>query len=498
VTAIIACLWQGLALALFTALLLRVASRLNAATRHAIWWLALASVLALPFAHFAASTIELSGTALAATVDADTPALLLPAPPDWLIACLAGAWLGVVLLAFARLVYAVSLIAAVKRRSHRVDEAIQQLLPLWIAIRGTGRAPELRVSNELSGACALGLSGRPVILVSTRLVAALDPDELDQIVMHEFAHLARYDDWLRMIQSMMTALFGLHPAVHFISARIDLEREAACDDRVVAQTGAAERYASCLANAADLTRGRQPLSLEPMLAPHASHPHGALVTRVRRLLDPRTSRDAHLKWASTAASVLAFSVAVLFSPAAQPLVVVLGAMSGAPQMHEPPAGGRMNWPAALPAPLAPLASDVVFPYVSTAAAAVAEIVAAAPLFRPSPPTRLVSFDHQFSWTMPTGVDEVVTSGAAPGHPLAATPLQPWSMTGPGYRLPAQSPGRETEPANDSAWKAAGYTGAAVGSGVARAGIATGAGSRKAGTAVASFFSRAGKAVAGGF
>ena len=99
--------------------------------------------------------------------------------------------------------------------------------------------------------------------------------------MHEHAHLARYDDWLRMLQSTVTAFCGLHPAVHFISTRIDLEREAACDDRVVSQTGAADRYASCLANAADLARKRQPLSLEPILAPHVSQSRGALVTRVK-------------------------------------------------------------------------------------------------------------------------------------------------------------------------------------------------------------------------
>ena len=152
-SAIIACIWQGLAVAWVTALLLRTTSRLNAATRHAIWWLALGSVLALPLAHFAAMTVELPGPALATTIDADTPALLLPAPPDWLIACLTGAWLGIVLLSLARLVYAVRLVADVKRRSLRVDEAVQRRLKLWTAVRGTGRAPELRVSSELSGAC---------------------------------------------------------------------------------------------------------------------------------------------------------------------------------------------------------------------------------------------------------------------------------------------------------------------------------------------------------
>jgi beta-lactamase regulating signal transducer with metallopeptidase domain len=527
--AIIACIWQGLAVAWLTALLLRTTSRLNAATRHTIWWLALASVLALPFAHFAALTIELPGPALAATVDADTPALLLPAPPDWLIACVAGAWLGIVLLGFARLVHAVRLVTAVKRRSLRVDEAVQRSLKLWTAVRGTGRAPELRVSSELSGACALGLSGRPVILVSTRLIAALNPEELDQIVMHEHAHLARYDDWLRIVQSLVTALCGVHPAVHFISARIDLEREAACDDRVVAQTGAADRYASCLANAADLALKRQPPSLEPILAPHASQSRGALVTRVRRLLDPHTSRDAHLKWASTGASILAFSTAVLISPAAQPLVVVLGAITGAPQMHPAPIVRQTGWRSSAFAPSLPPAVEALPSSWSPDAVRTSETVTAAPdvgaatprseavfsysgvpspVFSysggPSPVSTYsgvpppVSLDRQFSWRMPGGIAIVATPKAEPSRPLPATPVEPWSIpnTGQSQRVPSLV--GEPDQTRESAWKAAGYTGAAVGIGVARAGVATGAGSRKAGTAVAGFFSRAGKAVAGGF
>ena len=417
-SAIIACIWQGLAVAWLTALLLRATPRLNAATRHAIWWLALASVLALPFAHFAALTVEMPGPALAATVDVDTPALLLPAPPDWLIACIAGAWLGVVLLGFARLVHAVRLVAAVKRRSLQVDEAVQQSLKLWTAVRGTGRAPELRVSNELSGACALGLTGEPVILLSTRLVAALNPEELDQIVMHEHAHLARYDDWLRMVQSLVTALCGLHPAVHFISARIDLEREAACDDRVVAQTGAADRYASCLANAADLALKRQPLSLEPILAPHASQSRGALVTRVRRLLDPHTSRDAHLKWASTGASILVFSMAVLISPAAQPLVVVLGAITGAPQTHLAPTVRRTAWRSYAFAPPLPPTADALPSSWDPHTVSTSETVTAAPDVGAATPQSQAGFSY-------SGVPSPVSAYA--GVPSPVSGLTPGSL-----------------------------------------------------------------------
>jgi beta-lactamase regulating signal transducer with metallopeptidase domain len=413
-----------------------------------------------------------------------------------LIACIAGAWLGVVILAFARLLQAVRLVGDVKRRSLRVDETLQRSLTLWSAARGRGRVAELRVSNELSGACALGLSDPPVILVSTRLIAALDADQLDQIVMHEHAHLARYDDWLRMIQSMVMALCGLHPAVQFISARIDLEREAACDDRVVSQTGAAERYASCLANAADLGRRRQALSLEPVLAPHASQSRGALVTRVRRLLDPRLNRDAHLKWASTALSILAFATAVLISPAAQPLVVVIGALSGEPQLQVSAAGGRTAWRSAAFAPAWPAAVDALPAAWDPDLTGRSDPVVPSPVLSDAP--RQISFARQLSWTMPGQLTVVATLPAEPSRPLPAMPVQPWSIANTGAVPPAPSPTPAPEPAGDSAWKAAGASGAAVGTSVARAGIATGSSSRKAGTAVAGFFSRAGKAVAGGF
>ena len=50
-TLIVTWLWQGLAIAWITAAAVRAMPRLNAATRHAVWWLALAAVLAIPVVH---------------------------------------------------------------------------------------------------------------------------------------------------------------------------------------------------------------------------------------------------------------------------------------------------------------------------------------------------------------------------------------------------------------------------------------------------------------
>jgi hypothetical protein len=88
-TLIVTWLWQGLAIAWITAAAVRVMPRLNAATRHAVWWLALAAVLALPVAHRLAAIT--TGTPLAPdlTPPAAAGALMLRAIPDGVAACAA-------------------------------------------------------------------------------------------------------------------------------------------------------------------------------------------------------------------------------------------------------------------------------------------------------------------------------------------------------------------------------------------------------------------------
>ena len=147
-SAIIACIWQGLAIAWLTALLLRLTSRLNAATRHAIWWLALGQCAGAPVRALRGVDDRPARTRAGRPPSTPTrPALLLPAPPDWLIACLAGAWLGIVLLAFARLVHAVGLVAD----------------------RQTALAPRRRSDPTLAAAVDRGQRHRP-----RRRVAGLD------------------------------------------------------------------------------------------------------------------------------------------------------------------------------------------------------------------------------------------------------------------------------------------------------------------------------------
>ena len=215
-TILFAWLWQGLAIAAIAAILVQAIPRLSAATRHAIWWAALAMVLVHPWASavFRSQPVLVQSAALPGDSIATT--LLLPPPPDWLALTAVAMWGGIVTFNLWRMSAGLLFVVRLKRTSRPLAEPHQDRLRLWTSVRGSGRRPELRVSGEATTPCALGL-GRPVILLPETLASTLPDRELDLIVMHEHAHLARYDDWLRVLQCALAAVVGVHPAVRLIA-----------------------------------------------------------------------------------------------------------------------------------------------------------------------------------------------------------------------------------------------------------------------------------------
>src|SRR2546426_548966 len=198
-----------------TAIALGRMPRLNAATRHAIWWFALGAVLVLPLVQPDA-LVRLSATVPTGPQPLWFPTrvvAVLPAP-DWLITCAIAIWLGTAVAGLVSIASGIRRLVSLKARSEPLPRARHSRLAMWSSLRDPGPRPDLRVSDEARGASALGL-GRPAILLSRAWVDALSDEDLDQIVMHEHAHLARHDDWLRLLQSVIGSVAGLHPAVRF-------------------------------------------------------------------------------------------------------------------------------------------------------------------------------------------------------------------------------------------------------------------------------------------
>ena len=232
--------WQGLALTLTLGGALRLFPRINASTRCALWWVVLVAIGAMGVSPDHAS--NLSGAAQA------PPLLLVPSPADaWLRIAMA-TWAAVALLSVLRVFVGVYGILAIRRDCRPLPPDIENLLPLWLEARSRGRQAELVMSDALAGATVLGF-GRPRIALPTLLVEVLTPKELDQVVLHEYAHVRRWDDWSKLAQTVLQVVMWVHPAVALVSRRLNLEREMACDQWVVARTGQTKAYALCLARA---------------------------------------------------------------------------------------------------------------------------------------------------------------------------------------------------------------------------------------------------------
>jgi beta-lactamase regulating signal transducer with metallopeptidase domain len=326
-TLIVTWLWQGLAIAWITAAAVQAMPRLNAVTRHAIWWLALAAVLAIPVAHRLATITTDTPSAPDLTPLDAAGALMLPVIPDGVVACAVAIWAMTAAVGALQIARSCRTVGRLKRGSSPFDRSREARLPLWVAARDGGhRAAELRTSDGMTGACALGL-GRPVILVSRSVADAVDDESLDEIVMHEQAHLDRYDDWSQLLQAVVGSLAGLHPAVRFLARRLDVDREAACDDRVVSCTGATRRYASSLLAAAAASRlNADGVAFAPDV-PTATTTASALRVRVGRLLDPRRERGARLARTTSLVSATALTLAVVMSTQVAPAVMFLEAVA---------------------------------------------------------------------------------------------------------------------------------------------------------------------------
>ena len=93
-----------------------------------------------------------------------------------------------------------------------------------------------------------GLVGiwRPFILLPQGIAGQLSAAELDAVMAHEICHLRRRDNLLTTIHMLVETLFWFHPLVWWLGARLNAERERACDENVLASGTAPHIYAESI------------------------------------------------------------------------------------------------------------------------------------------------------------------------------------------------------------------------------------------------------------
>jgi uncharacterized protein YjbI with pentapeptide repeats/beta-lactamase regulating signal transducer with metallopeptidase domain len=316
-------LWQGVAIAALTWLALRLFPRVNASTRYAAWTLALVAVAVVPIAtsltHISyyttgsttnptqttaanvsqqvAQTAAAGGTMrseLKHGKASEAPSsqggsLSLPRVPDLhvsvpmlILTIFFTAWGIAALLLVVRLAVALLRLERLKHDAMPLGIEYRDQLQQWQRL-DPDRDVRICVTGGIEVPVAVGLFDA-MVLLPKHLLEQFDPQEIDQISLHELAHLLRHDDWTNGLQRVITSLLFFNPAVWFIARQMDVEREVACDDYVLELTGAVRTYAFCLTKMAEITSWPH----QPLAAPGVFTTRKNISIRIERLL--RTGR----------------------------------------------------------------------------------------------------------------------------------------------------------------------------------------------------------------
>lgn len=330
-------LWMGVVIALLAALVVRLWKPLDAATRYAVWYVALVAVVlgplattvAIQYAHHEPSFDEVAA-ALTRAHDLRAPVkLALPAPrpqiaiPPFVAYGGAALWLLVVLGGAARFAAGVAVLARLKRDSLPLAPERRAELSLWNARAGARNARHARlcVSDRVEVPVAVGLFDGMVVLPQ-HILDTFEPGDVDRFVLHELAHLERRDDWTTAFERLAQIALFFNPVVHLIARRLDLEREIACDDRVVTTTLDVRSYAVGLTRMAQATVW----PLDAIAAPAIFVTRKQLSLRVEELLARRRFTAPRVAIAP-AAVALAASLGVVAVAAVHAPSVDAGAVS---------------------------------------------------------------------------------------------------------------------------------------------------------------------------
>jgi beta-lactamase regulating signal transducer with metallopeptidase domain len=297
---LIASIWQGLLLTAVAWAALKLAPSLRASTRFTVWMIVFTLVALLPC--FAA------GRALFAAPAMFAPAAVQPADFGlrinivWAFV-IEGLWALASLFALGRLWASVQQMRSLLRNSTTIElgEEMQSMLA-----RPGSRPVEVRLSDAVDAPSVIGFF-HPAVVVPRSLWNQLTPAELQQVILHEVAHLDRGDDWTNLLQKLLRALSPLNPALFWVERNLCLERERACDDAVLDAAGNPRAYASCLTKLAESRLVKR----AAMLAPGFWKRHSELAGRVNNILHHRRAPRPFVSRSLVATTLFASLFAVL-------------------------------------------------------------------------------------------------------------------------------------------------------------------------------------------
>lgn len=282
-------LWQGLAVAVILACLLKVVDNKHSKLRYTFSSIAMLINLLLPIITFFVIQQPQTDTIYKATGIHTNHLLGLTILPEKsslnetvisLLPYLTILWLVVSAYLAGKLLY--QMVTVNRLPKHGVMPASSVLNASFnqlVARLGLSQHVSLRISLNIDVPMAVGWI-KPVVLLPASMLTGLTPAQLEMLLLHELAHIKRYDYLVNLLQSLVEMLLFFHPAVFWVSKQMRIEREYCSDDIAVKHCGDALAYAHTLTDTASLCH--QHRHATPVMAMAASG--GDLTQRVLRLV----------------------------------------------------------------------------------------------------------------------------------------------------------------------------------------------------------------------
>ena len=265
---------------------------------------------------------------LAPTATPSIPVHLLPA-------LLVAVWLSVVIVIL--LVWSVSWmrISKVMREAVPILEGCElEALRGLESVVGVHRRIKLRLSHNSMEPGIFGIY-RPVLIWPEGISQHLEGRHIEAILAHEVCHVRRRDNLTAVLHMLVEAIFWFHPLVWWLGARLEEERERACDEEVVRLGGEPQIYAESILKVVEFY-------LASPVPCAAGVTGGELKKRIESIL--RLDFPRNLSYMQRALLALTGILAL-----AVPLVVGLGSASAQQQSPAAPASARFEVASVKPA-----------------------------------------------------------------------------------------------------------------------------------------------------
>ena len=171
---------------------------------------------------------------------------------------------------------------------------------------GLNKLVSISESGKVKAPITIGYL-KPLILLPIGMISGLPKEQVEAIIIHELAHIKRYDFLINLFQTFIETIFFYHPAVWWISSTIKNERENCCDDLTLKLCGGSLIYFKALYNL------QQICSDENEIALAAIGKKNQLFRRINRMNSNNRITSYGVKFAAFAVLLIVIAAASVYS-----------------------------------------------------------------------------------------------------------------------------------------------------------------------------------------